>query len=74
VDANNITRHGFALNVDPSMEYFDGILPCGLADAPVISLAEIFPVIPEMGVVKAEVLLAFGEELGYEISAKYLTI
>src|SRR5512145_2675720 len=32
VDANGVTRHGFALNVNPEMEYWDGIIACGLQD------------------------------------------
>lgn len=35
-----ITYHGFALNVDPIMEHFQFIVPCGLSDKPVTSLAQ----------------------------------
>jgi lipoyl synthase len=31
--------HGFALNVDPDMSYFRHIVPCGIADKPVTSVA-----------------------------------
>jgi lipoate-protein ligase B len=67
VDASGITRHGFALNVNPQMDYFEGIVPCGIADYPVISLAEIFPSPPEMDSVKREVVRAFGDVFGVEI-------
>jgi lipoyl(octanoyl) transferase len=67
VDENGVTRHGFALNVNPQMDYFDGIIPCGIADHPVISLADIFPVPPEMGTVKREVLRAFADVFNVEI-------
>ncbi len=33
------SMHGFALNVDPDMAYFDHIVPCGIADFAVTSLA-----------------------------------
>jgi lipoic acid synthetase len=33
------TMHGFAVNVDPEMSYFDGIVPCGISDKRVTSLA-----------------------------------
>jgi lipoyl(octanoyl) transferase len=34
-----ISMHGVSLNVDPELEHFSGIVPCGLTDAPVTSLA-----------------------------------
>lgn len=34
-----VTFHGFALNVDPDLSHFGGIVPCGLAEYPVTSLA-----------------------------------
>ncbi len=38
--AKGVTMHGFALNVDPDMSYFDRIVPCGIADAGVTSMAK----------------------------------
>lgn len=34
-----VTLHGFSLNVDPELQHFAGIVPCGLAEYPVTSLA-----------------------------------
>lgn len=38
-----ITMHGFALNVCPDMTGFERIVPCGIADKPVGSLAQFIP-------------------------------
>ena len=61
VDARGVSRHGFALNVNPDMEYWDGIIACGLQDEPIVSLADLFTDPPSMERVKAEVVKAFGE-------------
>ena len=38
--AHRVTTHGFALNVAPDLGYFGHIVPCGIADRPVTSVAE----------------------------------
>jgi len=67
VDAHGVSRHGFALNVNPDMEYWDGIIACGLQDEPVVSLADLFPEPPAMERVKQEVSTAFSEVFGIEM-------
>ncbi len=34
-----ITAHGFSVNINPDLSHFGGIVPCGLAEFPVTSLA-----------------------------------
>lgn len=36
-----ITLHGLAINLDPNMDHFNLIVPCGLAGRPVVSIAQI---------------------------------
>ena len=48
VDAHGISRHGFALNVNPDMDYWEGIIACGLQDEPIVSLADLFAAPPSM--------------------------
>lgn len=37
--AKRTTMHGFALNIDPDLSYFGKIIPCGIDDAEVTSIA-----------------------------------
>ncbi|WP_375194427.1 lipoyl(octanoyl) transferase LipB [Sphingobium sp.] len=34
-----VTLHGFSINVNPDLSHFGGIVPCGLAEYPVTSMA-----------------------------------
>lgn len=36
-----VTMHGFAVNVSPNLAHFGGIVPCGIAEYPVTSLADL---------------------------------
>lgn len=36
-----VTMHGFAVNVNPDLAHFGGIVPCGIAEYPVTSLADL---------------------------------
>ena len=60
VDVHGVSRHGFALNVNPDMGYWDGIIACGLRE-PVVSLADLLATVPSMEKVKEEVSFAFQE-------------
>lgn len=55
-----ITMHGFSLNVCPDMAGFQRIIPCGIVDKPVGSLAEFVPQIT-VDRVRVDVAKAFAE-------------
>lgn len=58
-----ITMHGFALNVCPDLAGFNLIIPCGIADKPVGSLAQFIPGIT-VEEVQPIVIQAFAQVFG----------
>ncbi len=61
-----ITMHGFALNVCPDLAGFGQIVPCGIADKPIGSLAEFIPGI-SLGEVRELVAAKFAEVFEVEL-------
>ncbi len=61
-----ITMHGFALNICPDMTGFERIVPCGISDKPVGSLAEWIPGITCQEV-RFYVAQSFAEVFGVEL-------
>ncbi len=72
VDARGVSRHGFALNVNPDMSYWEGIIGCGLEDYQETSLAELLSPPPTVDSVMQGVIAAFGEEFDYTMQIKSL--
>ena len=65
VDASGISRHGFALNVNPDMSYWEGIVGCGLP-YPEISLAQLLDPVPAMAALSKTIVEVFGKIIDYE--------
>ncbi len=61
----NVTKHGFALNVSPDLSYFTGIVPCGITDKGVTSMAAELGRAPVMGEVTVIVADQFQRVFGY---------
>lgn len=61
VDARGISQHGFALNVNPDMSYWEGIVGCGLRDHAAISMADLLGEASSMDSVMDEVVKQFGK-------------
>ncbi len=65
VSSGWITSHGFALNVTTDLGYFDAIIPCGIHDFGVTSIARSVPgLVPSMEEVMQAVVEAFAEVFG----------
>ena len=65
--SRQVAMHGFALNVDPRLADYRGIVACGLADAGVTSMRRVLGRAPAMTEVKAAVIAAFAAEFGYTL-------
>lgn len=63
VAAGGVTSHGLALNVDPDLTHFAGIVPCGLATEGVCSLASL-GVAADMATARRALADALVAELG----------
>ena len=62
-----ITSHGFAFNVATDIEFFELIVPCGIADRGVTSLASQLGQAPAMVEVENRVVARFSEVFGRAI-------
>jgi lipoyl(octanoyl) transferase len=68
LSASGVTSHGFALNVNPDLSGFNLIVPCGITDRAVTSLAAECGNAPPLPVVEAELLRRFCEAFDVTIT------
>jgi len=67
--SRGITSHGFALNVSPDLTFFSHIIPCGLQDIAITSMAQELGRAPEMNIVMEAVIRSFAHVLPVEMKA-----
>ncbi len=59
--SQGVTTHGFALNVSLDLTPFSHIVPCGIADCPVTSMAALLGTAPELSAVQQRIAANFAE-------------
>jgi lipoic acid synthetase len=59
-----VTYHGFALNADPDLRYFDLIVPCGIRDKAVTSMRRVLERPVDVEAVRSRLAQRFGEVFG----------
>ena len=67
INVRAVTKHGFALNLNTDLSYFDGIIPCGIRDKGVTSLARLLGAPVDEQVATQRLIHHFGEVFGYEM-------
>ena len=61
-----VTMHGFALNVNPDMDFFTHMNPCGITDRPAASLAELLDRPVSLEEATERLIPAFAGVFGYQ--------
>lgn len=56
---NGVTKHGFALNVNTDLSYYDGIIPCGINNCKVTSMEQLLHKDIELKLVKDVIIKEF---------------
>jgi lipoate-protein ligase B len=67
VNVRGITTHGLALNLNTDLRYFSGIIPCGIRDRGVTSLAALFGGKIDEDEAKTRFVRCFAEVFGYDM-------
>jgi lipoate-protein ligase B len=67
INVKAVTKHGFALNINTNLDYFKGIVPCGIQDKGVTSLAQILGTHVDEAEVLQRVIHYFGTVFGREM-------
>ena len=65
--SRGVAYHGFAINVTTDLSYYSHIVPCGIADRPVTSMAEVLGEDVDMGMAQYSLAYQFGKEMGFRM-------
>ena len=65
--SRGIAFHGLSLNVNTDLSYYQNIIPCGISDRPVTSMASILGEPVDMEQVRYGLIYQFGREFGFKM-------
>ena len=65
--SRGVAYHGFSLNVNPDLSYYDHIVPCGILDRDVTSLEKLLAGPVEMELVRNGLAYRFGQAMGFRM-------
>ncbi len=63
--SRGVAYHGFAINVTTDLSYYSHIVPCGIADRPVTSMAEVLSGDVDMAMAQYSLAYQFGKGMGF---------
>ncbi|HIM78965.1 MAG TPA: lipoyl(octanoyl) transferase LipB [Dehalococcoidia bacterium] len=65
--SRGVAYHGFAINVTTDLSYYSHIVPCGIADRPVTSMAKVLGEDVDMGMAQYSLAYQFGKGMGFRM-------
>jgi len=65
--SRGVAHHGFAINVNTELSYYDQIVPCGIGDRPVTSMAQLLGVPVDLEAVQYSLVYHFGRHMGFHM-------
>ncbi len=69
-----VTMHGFALNVNTDLDYFNHIIPCGIPDKAVSSMKKELGFEPDMEMVKEQLKKHLSDLFSMELISRSITL
>ena len=68
-----VTMHGFSLNINTDLSFFDMIVPCGITDCKVTSMKKLLGATQNIQDVKFQIVKAFNENI-YLLESKLIAL
>ena len=65
--SRGVAYHGFAINVNTDLSYYDHIVSCGIEDRPLTSMAQLLGEEVELEMVEYSVSYQFGKGMGFRM-------
>jgi len=72
--SRGVAYHGFSINVNTDLSYYDYIIPCGIEDHPVTSMAQLLGHAVDTEEVRYSLTYHFGQGMGFKMAEADLSI
>ena len=66
--SRGVAYHGLSINVNTDLSYYSHIVPCGIHDRPVTSVAQLLGQPAELGEVQYSLVYHFGRNMGFKMT------